>query len=30
MHCGGNFIIALLLFKPIRDLTRMLYLRMKS
>lgn len=25
MHCAGNFLIALLLFRPIRNLTRKLY-----
>ena len=28
MHCAGNFVIALLLFKPIRNLTTKLYHRM--
>jgi energy-coupling factor transport system substrate-specific component len=27
-HCAGNFVIALLLFKPIRDLTEKLYRNM--
>lgn len=27
-HCVGNFVIALVLFKPLRDLTRKLYGRM--
>lgn len=29
LHCGGNFVIALLLFKPLRDLLRKLYDRVK-
>lgn len=29
MHCAGNFIMALLLFKPLRDLLEKLYGRMK-
>ena len=28
MHCAGNFVIALLLFKPLRTLTQTLYRRM--
>lgn len=28
MHCAGNFVIALLLFKPLRTLTQTLYHRM--
>ena len=29
-HCGGNFVIALLLFKPMRKLTDQLYARMRK
>jgi energy-coupling factor transport system substrate-specific component len=29
LHCGGNFLIALLLFKPLRHLTTKLYHRMR-
>lgn len=30
LHCGGNFVIALVLFVPIRKLLTQLYSRMKS
>ncbi|MBE6924399.1 MAG: hypothetical protein E7466_04070 [Ruminococcaceae bacterium] len=30
MHCAGNFVIALLLFKPLRNLTAKLYRRMRQ
>lgn len=29
LHCAGNFVIALLLFKPIRDLTQRLYAHLR-
>jgi energy-coupling factor transport system substrate-specific component len=28
-HCAGNFVIALLLFVPLRNLTEKMYLKMK-
>ena len=30
MHCAGNFVIALLLFNPLRNLLKKLYERLKS
>ncbi len=30
LHCGGNFVMALLLFKPLRELLTKLYERMKN
>ncbi len=30
MHCAGNFVLALLLFKPLRNLTRRLYGRSQA
>lgn len=30
LHCGGNFVIALLLFKPLRELLNKLYNRVKN
>ena len=30
LHCGGNFVIALLLFKPLRTLLSKLYTRMRQ
>ena len=29
LHCGGNFFIALIMFKPLRNLMEKLYIRMK-
>ena len=29
LHCGGNFVIALLMFKPLRNAMEKLYVRMK-
>ena len=29
LHCGGNFVIALILWKPLRELLERLYARMK-
>lgn len=29
LHCGGNFVIALIMFKPLRSLMEKLYVRMK-
>ena len=29
MHCAGNFVIALLLFNPLRKLTEALYARIQ-
>lgn len=30
MHCAGNFVMALLLFKPLRDLLRKMYHRVQN
>ena len=30
LHCAGNFVIALLLFKPMRKLTEKLYAKIQS